>query len=250
MNYDDICYSKTSLSQVIIRVDFLEFFDNSIIFESPIEKEILKSFPKKGMRQKIGFQAMRFFTDTTGQRTEHTTQEGIQQDYYDSDGNKTIVSNKFIIFEVNHYKTFEITLDNFSPILKQIIDNKEITSMRTGIRYINIFNENSIKPQKNYFKSNIGSLFEANQKSSDCIRTMAMSEYLIEDMQLNFRFGMFNPQYPQIIRKNDYVLDYDCFIDEAITGYESIIDHITTGHDNIQRLFEDSITDQLRKVMD
>ena len=79
---------------------------------------------------------------------------------------------------------------------------------------------------------------------------MAMSEYLIEDMQLNFRFGMFNPQYPQIIRKNDYVLDYDCFIDEAITGYESIIDHITTGHDNIQRLFEDSITDQLRKVMD
>ena len=78
---------------------------------------------------------------------------------------------------------------------------------------------------------------------------MAMNEYIIDDMHLNFRFGMYNPQYPHTMKKTNFVLDYDCFCDEAVAGFEIILEHINKGHDSIQSMFESSITNQLRRVM-
>ena len=78
---------------------------------------------------------------------------------------------------------------------------------------------------------------------------MAMNESVVDDMHLNFRFGMYNPQYPQAMKKINYVLDYDCFCDEAVVGFDAMMSHIQKGHDSIQKMFEASITTQLRKVM-
>lgn len=249
MNYDRICYDRSCISQVIIRLDFLEYIDNSILFESPLEKEVLKSFPKKGMRQLLRFQTMNVTTDPNGTRAEQTTRDGVQQEFADPFGNKMILANKFIIMEINRYTKYEDVMQMFVPVLKQLLEKIQLTSMRTGIRYINYFSEEGIKPQKNYFVPSVGALLETKQGVNDCIRSMAMNEYIVDDMHLNFRFGMYNPQYPQYIKKPNYVLDYDCFCDEAVIGFDSMMLHIEKGHNAIQRSFESSITDQLRKVM-
>lgn len=249
MDYDQICYQKSCLSQVIIRVDFLEFIENNILFDSSVEKEVIKHFPKKGMQQLLRFQTMNVIADSNGARTEKSTRDGIQQEFSDTNNNKIILSNKFIVFEINKYIKYEDVLGVFLPVFRTLYSNSKFTSMRTGIRYINFFNEESIKPQKNYFTNSVGSLLDSKQADNKCIRSMAMNEYIIGDMHLNFRYGMYNPQYPQAMKKTNYVLDYDCFCDEAVVGYETILGHINEGHDSIQRLFENSITDQLRKVM-
>ncbi len=249
MDYDRICYKNSCLSQVIIRLDFLEFINMDVLQSPAIEKEVLLSFPKKGMQQIIRFQTMNVTTDKGGTRAEQTTRDGIQQEFSNVDGNKIILSNKFVILEINKYTKYEDVLDLFVHIIKTLFNTIQLTSMRTGIRYINFFGENGIKPQKNFFSSSVGALLDAKQGNNSCIRSMAMNEYVVDDMHLNFRFGMYNPQYPQGIKKPNYVLDYDCYCDEALAGFDTILGHIHDGHDAIQKLFETSITEQLCKVM-
>lgn len=250
MNYDQICYSRSCLSQVILRIDFLEYIDNDILFGSDVEKEVLCNFPKKGMQQLLRFQTMNVIADPkNGTRAEQTTRDGVQQEFSNSDGNKLVLANKFIILEINKYTKYEAVLEVFLPVLKTLLSKIQLTSMRTGIRYISFFSDEGIRPQKNYFTASVGSLLETKLTSGNCIRSMAMNEYVIDDMHLNFRFGMYNPQYPQPMKKVSYVLDYDCFCDDAVIGFEAIIGHIRKGHDSIQRLFEDSITQHLRRVM-
>ena len=78
---------------------------------------------------------------------------------------------------------------------------------------------------------------------------MALDEYYYDDMHLNFRYGMFNSNYPNPIKEMEFALDFDCYCDEALNGISNIIEHINTGHEKIQNLFEESITDALRGVM-
>ena len=78
---------------------------------------------------------------------------------------------------------------------------------------------------------------------------MHMNEYRIDDMSLNFRYGMFNPEYPNFLKKNDFVLDFDFFTNDVIESVDSIIQILDKGHSEIQSLFESSITDSLREVM-
>jgi uncharacterized protein (TIGR04255 family) len=249
MELEKICYAKTCINQVILRIDFLEFIDNNIVFDSEVTKKTLSIFNKMGLKQIIRYQTMNFVSEKNKTISEQTFTEGFQQEFINADGNKIILSNKFIILEINMYKTYEDTLELFLPILKALFEKKQLTSLRTGIRYINIFNENQIKPQKKYFISSISPFINTKHKNNNCIRSIGINEYTIGDMHLNFRYGIYNPKYPHPIKKTDFILDYDCFCDEAVTGYEEICNHLNKGHNEIQRLFEESITDQLRKVM-
>lgn len=249
INLDDICYKRSCLSQVIIRLDFLEYIEANVLFGSDVEKEILNYFSKKGMQQIIRFQTMNVISEPKFTRSEQTTREGVQQEFTSADGDKIIISNMFVIIEINNYTKFEDVLNMFVPMLKVLLQKKNLTAMRTGIRYINFFCDDRIKPQKRFFTQSVGSLLDVKQGSNNCVRSMAMNEYVVGDMRLNFRFGMYNPQYPQLMSKPNYVLDYDCFCDVALAGFDEMIKHIKSGHDSIQKMFENSITDHLRKVM-
>ena len=81
------------------------------------------------------------------------------------------------------------------------------------------------------------------------IRSMHMTEYRIDEKTLNFIYGMYNPEYPNHLKKNDFVLDYDFFSKDIIDTADGIISVLDRGHDEIQLLFEKSITNSLREVM-
>lgn len=78
---------------------------------------------------------------------------------------------------------------------------------------------------------------------------MHTAEYRVDEMTMNFRYGMFNPEYPNYLKKNDFALDYDFFSDNVIDSVDEIFQVIDRGHYEIQVLFEHSITDSLREVM-
>ena len=78
---------------------------------------------------------------------------------------------------------------------------------------------------------------------------MHLAEYKTNSMKLNYRYGMFNPDFPNILKKNSFALDLDCFVMEQLTKAEDVLSKLSEAHTAIQYLFEKSITDSLRKVM-
>jgi len=256
--YSSICYKNSFLSQVIVRLDFLPFVASAEAFSENIEKEILKVFPRRGKDQIIRFNSFNVVFDQSNNGLPNANgqiQEGIQKEYFTNDGlNKLIFSNKFMIFEINKYSTFDEHRQWFQAILFEFFQKNRIPVSRTGIRYINIFEQEKIKLQKNFFTSEIAASLQtkinAEAKDNQIVRSMHLTEYRMDEMMINFRYGMFNPEYPNIMRKNDFVLDFDAFSSDVIDSADGIIRTIDKGHQKIQELFENSISDYLREVMD
>lgn len=108
---DNICYSKNFLSQVIARVDFLQFTSTQLAFCSEVEQKILVHFPRKGKEQLVRFNSINVTFDPSNPITPSASGnfiDGIQKEYTSDDGkNKVILSNQFLVFEINNYRSFE-----------------------------------------------------------------------------------------------------------------------------------------------
>lgn len=254
-DFNSIKYENSFLNQVIIRVDFLQFLQTDKLFCENIEKEILKEFPRRGIDQKIRFNTINVVIDPNEinpPNAQKESLEGIQREYYKGK-NKLILSNKCIVYEINEYDTFDVHFQIFQTILFALFSKQRFTSARIGIRYINLFPTERIKLRKNMFSPEISATFNAkdfvSDKGSLLIRSMTLNEYQVSNMTLNFRYGMFNPDYPNPLNKDSFSLDYDCFTTEPLETTDFILDSIKKGHDAIQELFEASISDSLRKVL-
>jgi len=253
MEFASICYNNSFLNQVIIRTDFLEFIPTDKLFNDKIILPVLKHFPKKGKPQMIKFQNVNFVIDENSATTNTDISNGIQQEFSNINNNKVILSNKYLILEINQYTSYERTSTVFSEILSSLFSVMPLTSSRTGIRYINIYEDGQLRLSKDLFNNQIGPSvnrkLSAKENDLICIRNMTLKEYRIKEKVLNFRYGMFNPEYPNAMKHAAFVLDYDCYTEDSLVGFESIMSHIKEGHGAIQYLFEDSITDKLRKIM-
>jgi uncharacterized protein (TIGR04255 family) len=69
-----------------------------------------------------------------------------------------------------------------------------------------------------------------------------------ENYRIVFRFGLYNPEYPNPVVKKDFVLDYECQLDDEIAKDEAL-NYIEIFNNDIYELFEESIGDDLRKLM-
>ena len=252
MEYSKICYKNSCLSSVLIRLDFLEFVNNDIIFNHDVEKLMLTNFPKKEMQQQALFHTMNLLVDKDGTTTRREVKEGIQQEFKDLNGNSFTISNMYVTLQLRMYTTYENELSKLKPVLSKIMQSGNVIASRTGIRYVNLFDQSRIKPQKGFFNSQIGALFDSKLGCEDSvkpIRIMSLNEFVIDDMRLNFRYGHYNTRYPQVLNDKNFVLDYDCFCEDNLDEFDSVINHLEKGHYAIQKVFEASITDKLRKVM-
>ena len=253
MDYDNICYKNIFLNQVIVRIDFLEFIPNELIFSDSLMRAIQEHYPKKGMRQIVRFQDVNVILEPKSSKTEQNITEGFQQEFSNAKNNKFVISNKYVIFDTYKYTSFDNMLETIESILKTIMGLSNLTASRTGIRYINIYEAGAVKLSRNLFNSPIGSMLNTALLGEDeglrCIRSMAMTEYKYGDQVVNFRYGMYNPEYPRPMRRNSFVLDYDAFSEEPMTGFEAILSHIIDGHRAIQQLFENSVSYKLKQIM-
>ena len=71
---------------------------------------------------------------------------------------------------------------------------------------------------------------------------------MYDEIKLRMQTGIYNPDYPAKIKKLDFILDLDAFIDtpHVVTDVEGFFDDI---HEKIQEKFESCITDEMRKVL-
>ena len=249
MDFGNIKYKNNFLKQVIIRLDFLNFVETEDLFDSIIIQKIMAKFPHKQKDQITRFNQIELNEESTVKKK---MIEGMQQTYLSEEGNKLVLSNKHLVIDVSNYNTFENLLESIQQIIFDLFKRKSISSARTGLRYINVFNPQNIRIYKNYFSSVVaGSMYvlKSDDPNLHLARSLHLAEYSINEVKLNFRYGFYNRNYPSPITSWDFILDYDCFTTEGFSNSNEIMQFIIAGHDYIQSLYESSITNNLRKVM-
>ena len=250
-NYSEIKYKRNFLSQVLMRIDFLQFLPTEAVFCAEVEKLILKDFPFRGKDQKIQMGSIDLVIGNSPSASS-TTMSGLQREYINGK-NKILLANKYIIFEINEYSNFENHYGIICDILTEIFRKNQITTERIGIRYINILDSGKVKIRKNMFVPDVSEMLSSlSRKTSDNLslrRALCLNEYRVSNMVLNFRYGLYNPDYPNEMKQNSMTLDYDCFITEPAETAKEVDEYIKKGHDAIQELFELSITENFRKVL-
>lgn len=256
MDYNNIKYKNNFINQVICRVDFIDYLPKELIESARLQKEIKKLFPRKEKDRLIKFNklSLSILSEPENPKMINDQLAGIELTSTTKDGkNKLILSNKYLIAEFNNYETFENLFDSINGIIEIIFYNGNFTTERIGLRYINFYDNDNCKPRKKFFNKLISSAIDEimpkQEENLKTIRSMHLAEYVFDELFVNFRFGLYNKAYPNPIQNNDFVLDYDSFTSEGYTNSNEILRAIEKSHKVIQILFEESITDDLRKIM-
>ena len=150
--------------------------------------------------------------------------EGIQREYFTNDGvNKLVLSNKFIVFEINKYSSFEVHKQWFQSILLEFFQRNRVSANRTGIRYINMFQQPRVKLQKKFFTQPI--YFKDDLKTADkdwhyrfhSLTIETGAEKVLENAIVDFKHYFIVPISYLISHKKDRLLRLDDLFAEQIT---------------------------------
>jgi len=243
-------YKKNYLTQVIARIDFL----------SPLAslREVLPAavgtlsknyFPIPEPKQIIGRELMVSSETKQIQEKEIATKEWH---FFGKEREKRLVitpGSMFVEFKV--YGSFEELLSHFLSISDGLFNSfGDLQVKRLGLRYINniqgpgpnLFSWNA------YLNKNLLCILNMPEDRTKIARAFHNLELNMGDFVVRFQYGMHNPDYPAPIRKKTFILDYDAYTTSLLTK-EEIRQSLPVFHDQIEQLFEKSITDRLREIM-
>jgi uncharacterized protein (TIGR04255 family) len=172
--------------------------------------------------------------------------------FHGEEREKTIkINQKQMVVSNRSYKTFdEFKADFTEPLAELIQADGQQPVARTGLRFVNIFSglAKSFAELSEYFHPMISSSLTNLVGGERCARQVQISEYLDETFKMRLQAGIFNPDYPAVIIKFDFVIDLDCYVDtpHLISEVPALVNVLHAG---IQSKFEALITDRLREVL-
>jgi uncharacterized protein (TIGR04255 family) len=155
----------------------------------------------------------------------------------------------FVVYNV--YKTFEDLRETVSAVVEAIGSNFPDSAVgRFGLRYINNIELEGLTPVTGWDGYISPALVCATPffDSEKPTRLVHIAEMKCGDLDLRFQFGMPNPDYPALMKRSSFVLDFDAYIQTAHEP-STTLQHMDQAHECIQNLFEQSITDRLRGRM-
>jgi len=247
---DNKKYKNNYLSNVIFNLDFTTLSDYNIEKLKKFQGLIKKEFPI--VEEVKGVEIIHKLEKE--KLPESQTSEILTWRFFDKT-KKRIVSFQpdKMILEFKEYNYFE----EYSKMIELVIKSlftlfPSIVSTRAGLRYIN------------QIKLEGASLFEWNNQlnklllasmdfvhdKKDMSRHITMLELNKGDYSLRFQYGIANSLYPSPIMKKEFILDYDCFTFESFGKPEEILDKVKEFNVVIDDMFERSIEDGLRRIME
>jgi len=248
MDLDQICYKKNFLSKVIVKIDFL--YPNESLLRSlkkKVSQEILHFFPISEPRKAVAHELK-----ITREDVEQKKREGMEWHFFGRQREKEFIvtPHSLILVHLAYYK-FENLFNEFSQITNAFFEYyDEIQANRLGLRYINDirFPKEEKIDWKKYINNSLLCLLDFNLHSDKLIRIFHNIDFNHDDFLLKFQFGIHNPDYPAFIKQNSFILDLDAFFNGLILSGD--INYLLNSfHNKIQELFEFSITDELRSVL-
>jgi len=248
--FTTICYRKNFLKEVIVRVDLLSPLPGvDVSLPPPIAEIAVRDFPIPEPREAVQRQ-VKF-----GPEGVASTEERIKEfQFHGIDRTKTFtIGRQVALVQYKTYQSYELVKGEFVRILDKVAEVFEgVRSSRVGFRYINNIEIAEQNPTNwsAYIAPQLLSLFEfpPEEDRAALSRVFHNLELSLDSFNLTYRLGMHNPDYPARIRQKVFVLDLDAYTQSSVNIKD--VGHLLDDfHGAIQRYFERSITDNLRRVM-
>lgn len=250
MTTDSICYKRTFLTSVIARVDFpspIGQLEKQL--PDALSKAVMKAFPIAEPRPAF---AQKVQISPTGGVQQQERSEFTEWRFHGRNREKTFTIVPAAVFvEYKTYTSYEALKEEFLEVLSRFLElYKDRQGSRLGLRYINNIELPGRDPfaWKQLLNKNMLSLFDLYPDRRVISRAFHNLELNFGDFNLRYQFGMHNPDYPAPIRKKIYVLDLDAYC-EGPQELADIPDSLDAFHARIQEIFESSITNEFRRVM-
>lgn len=247
--YDNVCYKHSYLTEVIARVDFL----------SPIQG-IHRSLPRELANKAKGSFPIPEPNKTMVRELRISPDEGVKSketeatewNFHSKDRRKTLtILPQAIFVRYTSYETFEQLRSDFLEMLNAFLDRfPDAQGIRSGLRYVNNISLDEAQPLswQDYLHNDLIKLIEFCPEPEYLARLFHTLEFNFGDYNLRYRFGLHNPDFPAVIRRKVYTLDFDAYY-QGIQERDEINANFDKFHIKIQQLFERSITDALRRKM-
>jgi len=246
--YEDVCYKEPFLKEVIVRVDFSSpIGDLEKTLPPKVANAALVSFPVSEPRKALAQELQ-----LSGKAIQHKSQEFIEWNYYGRNREKRLaISPAVILATYSRYSTYETLKKDFLPVLSVLLEAfPDLKASRLGLRYINNIEMVGDDPLRwnDYIDNHLLGLFERFKNRQNTNRIFNIVGLIFDDLQVNFQFGVPNPDFPAAIRRPLFVLDIDAYF-QGLQELDQFSKNIDCAHKKIQALFEESITDRLRERM-
>lgn len=248
--YENICYKKPFLTEVVLRIDFpspIEGIGNNL--PQNVSKAALKRF---SISEPQKLHSQEFKISGAEQKVQTRRTELTQWVFHGAQREKQlIIAPNSIIFTTKKYVSYESFIDDVRFFLNEFYKTyKGLSASRMGLRYVNniaIGEEDPLTWPKYINEGMLGNISYQGDHSN-IARSFHILEYNYGDQFLKFQFGLANPDFPAVVKRKQFILDLDSYFHGAIEENE-VFDCIQKAHEKIQELFESSITEETRKLM-
>lgn len=247
--YENICYEKSFLKQVIARVDFvtpllpLEKAVPAKMLDALIEHFPIVEPPAEVSSHEVSIDANAVSTRRTTLR---------QWNYFTKDRSaQLMVAPVSLVAVYGTYQTYEETKAQFGAVIDALSKSfPDAKAARFGLRYVNQIDQIQLQDPTDWRTYIADSLLSVGQffHGDSLTRAMSLVELKYDDVEVKFQFGMPNPDHPAEIKRPLFVLD----LDGAVAHAHDLADvpgYMDAAHDRIQAIYERSITDALREEM-
>ena len=243
--YKDDKYKKNNITEVVCRLDFASpvvEFKNSM--PKDIYNIIKKYYPIAEPQDVIGTELS--INPISGPIINQVTTK--QWVFLSRDRrNKCTIESSSVIFSTSVYSVFEDARNAFLSILDVVMKNyPDSQGKRLGLRYINSI---PLKGHDNWIDGKFYTAVSAHkdEKTTKLITTL---EYAVIEKDLNVRlvYGYNNPDYPAILKREDFVIDIDAY-SLGIIYQDDLAQLIDDMHFEVQNCFETMITDDYRAAL-
>lgn len=247
---ETICYKQTFLKQVIFKLNFptqLEELKEGLSKEA-INKIISFGFPIYTPAERQG-QSIRISQD--GAQPAGVITEKIYQFENIDRTKKIVIDSQAISLDLTKYESYV----DFKSIIENIIEvftniDSSIIINRIGVRYVNVINKNESTPLNwdSSINNELVNTLNTVPFKEKLNRAFHILEYNFDGQMLKFQFGISNPDYPALVKKEEFILDMDSTFTGAFS-LSDIIQNVDLSHEKIQTIFENAITDELKESM-
>lgn len=243
--YQDICYAKNYLSEVICRLDFA---DQMKVFNSTMPREVYsvvrKYYPIAEPQEVVGAQFQ--VNPISGTVINNMVSKNWIFWARNKESSCSIDSTR-VVFSVKKYSVFDSLYKAVSEIMRVILDlNPDCQGKRLGLRYINSLpmKEPEYRIADKYFKA------LDIMRNDDTLRLYTQMVYYVPetDIRVNLQYGYPNPDFPAKLKNRSFLIDTDAFY-QGILFSEDIDEMVMNMHTEAQKCFENMITDSFRKEL-
>lgn len=248
--FSETSYKRNFIKEVIVRIDLV----NPLLrvdtgLPPALTEAALRTFPIAEPREAVHREV-----EIGPAGVAHREDRYTEWHFHGKDREKTLtIGPKAILVQNRKYESYEVLRAEFMNVLDRFLDLFEgVQPARVGLRYVNVIELTEQQPLdwKAYLDPRLLSLFTFPPDSDRIAlsRVFHNMELSFDLFNLRYLLGMHNPDYPARIRRKVFTLDLDAYT-QAFVEPREIGRTLDSFHQAIQRYFEQSITQNLRGLM-